>query len=329
MIISEKNGVRLSAEKELFVDAFSQKGQNILVTHAHSDHCRLTMQNEYFMTPETFLLSGAKEGTKIKQIPLHKKFEVNGFEVSAHSSGHILGSCQFLIANGSTCAITSDFKLQESLLTKPAEILSADTLLIETTFGVKDFSFPSREKVYSDLSAFCKKRLSEGKFIVLGGYSAGKAQELTKFSNEYLGVQPLTHKSVFEKNKLAEKTGAHLGGYLLLDHNLKDSQVLIMPPHLINNLVLEALSLQLGKKVECAVATGWKKYSSYKTFPLSDHADFESLLHYVRESAPKFVLTYHGFAQEFAQTVFRELGIPAKPLEFSGQKTLAECFGVV
>ncbi len=322
----EKNGVCIKSDAELFIDSFGLKNSNVLVSHAHSDHCRLTGSNTYFMTEKTRVLANPKSNVNIIEKSFGEKFEVNGFEVSMHPSGHIVGSSQFQIANGSSAVVTSDFKLQESLLLKPANILQGDILVMETTFGTKDFSFPVREQVYADLAKFVNERISKNFFVVLGGYSTGKAQELTKFCNEYLGVAPLVHKSVFEKNKLVEKTGLSLGNYILLDHNLRESNVLIMPPHLLNRELVEVLSLQLGKHVECAVATGWKKFGQFKSFPLSDHADFNQLLDYVEGCKPKLVLTYHGFDEEFSKAVFKKFGIPSQPLRLASQKTLSSYF---
>lgn len=326
MFLFEKNGVCLSAGKEVFVDATNIKNQEVVVTHAHSDHCRLTSSNNYFMTQQTHVLASPKKSVNVKVKNFGEKFHINGFDVTMHPSGHIFGSAQLKVANGLEAVITSDFKLQDSLLLKGAEILPCEVLLIETTFGLKEFSFPPREQVYTEMSKWVKERTSKNGFLVLAGYATGKAQELTRFCNDYLSTVPLVHSSVFEKNMQAKKSGAKLGDFIELDHNLNESNILIVPPSLVNNFLLEALSMQLGKKVECAVATGWKK-SRFKTFPLSDHADFNQLCEYVKNSEPKLVLTHHGFDKEFASTVTRELGIPARPLSQASQKTLSEFLG--
>ncbi len=326
MFLFEKNGVCIDSGKQIFVDAFGLRDSSVLISHAHSDHFRLSESNTYFMTEQTFALADSKKKPEVKLVPFGKKFDVEGFEVSMHPSGHILGSSQFKVCNGMEAVVTSDFKLQKSLLFEPAEILPCDTLLIESTFGLPEFSFPSREKVYDDMKKWAEQKLAEKSFVVFGGYATGKAQELTKFCNEFLGIVPLVHKKVFEKNTLAEKAGLKLGRFIGLDHNMSESQVLILPPQLINSFMVEALSMQLSKKVEAAIATGWKRFSGFKTFPLSDHADYGQLMQYVKESNPKMVLTHHGFDVEFAAAVSRELKIPAKALRNASQKTLSECF---
>ena len=53
-------------------------------------------------------------------------------------------------------------------------------------------------------------------------------------------------------------------------------------------------------------------------FPLSDHADYNDLFHYVEAVRPDRVLTLHGFAQEFARDL-RARGIEAWALTGENQ----------
>ena len=148
---------------------------------------------------------------------------------------------------------------------------------------------------------------------------------MTAITSRLAGITPLVHESIFKNNKVYEEFGVGLGSYIKLDHNLKDSSVLIMPPSLAKPELMNVLEHTLRKKVFSAFATGWQHRGNYsKTFPLSDHADFEQLLSYVREAKPKQVFTMHGHAKEFAGYVQRRLGIPARPLEETKQKSMQE-----
>jgi hypothetical protein len=80
--------------------------------------------------------------------------------------------------------------------------------------------------------------------------------------------------------------------------------------------------------VRTAVITGWALdpstiYRSRCTaaFPLSDHADYPSLLKFVELVQPKRVLTLHGFAREFAATL-RQRGVDALALGHANQLDL-------
>ena len=324
MEISDQKGIYFKGKDELFIDSRGIRNKEAIITHSHSDHAKPTLTNTYYLTPETAsLIQADGKKYKTKKIPFKKKFSLGEFECKFHSSGHILGSAQVEINNSIQAVLTSDFKLQKNILFEGAEILPSEVLIIETTFGTPEYDFPQRDVVYEDMIKWMNHQLQDNKFIVLGGYSTGKAQELTKVVNEFLGETPLVYKKIFEQNQIYEKEGVKLGDYLELNYNLNDANVLIIPPHLINDYLLEALQHQLGKKVEVALATGWGA-SKYKSFPLSDHADYNALLRYVKESEPKLVLTTHGFEEEFARSVRRKLKINARPLSKLGQKTIME-----
>ncbi|MFH1256859.1 MAG: hypothetical protein V1494_06235 [Candidatus Diapherotrites archaeon] len=329
-LFSFGGGVCIQGAKgaKLFIDASKSKNSNVLISHAHSDHAKTNCSSDFFASKETAELVKKKASAeaRIHGHSFKKKFSLDGFDVSLHSSGHILGSSQSKIeADGKTVVATSDFKLQKSLLFEPAEILAGDVLLIESTFGMPQFVFPERERVYGEMEKWLESNLKQNRFVVMAGYATGKAQELTRIVNEFSHETPIVHESIFENNKIYEANGVKLGKYLKLNHNLKESSVLIMPPSLVDANLLEALSYSLGKKVVSALATGWHYGNGYsKIFPLSDHADFSQLTRYVKEAEPKLVLTHHGYAKEFASSVQRKLKIPARALNAKGQKVLGE-----
>ena len=48
-------------------------------------------------------------------------------------------------------------------------------------------------------------------------------------------------------------------------------------------------------------------------FPLSDHADCQSLVKYAKDTGANNVITHHGFAEELAQAL-KDAGVDARPL---------------
>ena len=121
MQVSYKKGLNLA--NALVIDPLIKKHgfSDAIITHAHSDHVCLNSDTQFYCTPETLDLVKANysaEKTKAKTAGLKKKIKVNDLDVSFHSAGHILGSSQVLIQNSSSFALTSDFKLQDSLTLK-------------------------------------------------------------------------------------------------------------------------------------------------------------------------------------------------------------------
>ncbi len=324
--------MQIYSKKGLFVGPVSidpkqscRPGQ-AFVTHGHLDHVCPNKDTKYVSTPETKDIATArgKNTAKFSALKFGKRLALNGSSVSLHNAGHILGSAQVLVEAPKTVAVTSDFKMQDSLIQKGAEPLKGDILVAECTFGLPSYKFPKREEVYEQIGSFVKEKSKKG-FVVLAGYSLGKAQELTSVINQYAGLAPIVHESIYDNNEVYEKHGVKLGQYLKLDHNLDESPVLIMPPSLVNHNLKQVLEYSLHKPVFTGMATGWDYRNGFDaTFPLSDHADFSQLIEYVKQSEPKLVITMHGFEKEFANYVQRRLGIAARPLGEKGQKRLAE-----
>ncbi len=329
MRVFEEKGI--CVDKNTFkIDPHSSRGaENVVISHAHSDHVKFNRHSNVYCSPETLSLieSNYRKVRKAHPLKFGKRKKFDSFQFSLHNSGHILGSAQILLEGSQTIAITSDFKLQDSLVAQKAKPLECDTLIMETTFGLPDYCFREREEVYAEMADWCNEQVKKGKKIVLAGYATGKAQELTAFSNKYLGIAPIVHEKIYKNNKVYESHGVSLGEFLELDHNLKESPVLIMPPSLCSPGLFQALEFSTGKKIASAMATGWNYRSHYdRIFNLSDHCSFDQLLEYVKKAKPKQVLTMHGYCSEFARAVKRKLKIQAKPFSKTakGQSCLVE-----
>ena len=244
--------------------------------------------------------------------------------ITFHNAGHVLGSAQCEI-NGTV--YTGDM-LTDSPLLGGAKPLDCDSLVIETTFGLPEYVFPPREEIISDISKWVKLNYGAGRTVVLGGYSLGKAQELTKIVAE-LGIPVLVHPKIARINGVYEKAGVGLGDWLSTDSDeareiARGAFVAVMPFHQVKPKLLETIARQNGTKVAAALATGWalKNGMKSKAFPLSDHADFPSLIDYVEQAHPRRIYTVHGFANEFARQLQRR-GWRAEALK-PKQKRLVE-----
>jgi hypothetical protein len=97
-----------------------------------------------------------------------------------------------------------------------------------------------------------------------------------------------------------------------------------MPQHAVREDFLHTLAMQNRKPVVACTATGWAgtffTRGVQRTFPLSDHADYNQLMEYVERASPRRVHTMHGFAAEFARQLQRK-GWDAAPIK-GREKTL-------
>jgi DNA ligase 1 len=293
------------------------------VSHAHSDH--IAPHEEIIVSERTSRLMQARLPGERNEHVLNfgEKATIRGLEVTLIPAGHIFGSAQFVLetTNGSLL-YTGDFKLRQGRSAEPAEWRQADTLIMETTFGLPRYRFPPTEEVVGQIVAFCRDALETGAVPVLLGYSLGKAQEIL-CALAGAGLKPMLHGSVHRMTRIYEQFGQSFCDYERYNAKEVAGKVLICPPSANRSRMLE----KIGDK-RVAMISGWAvepsavyRYQVDAAFPLSDHADYTDLVRYVELVKPQRVLTLHGFAAEFARDL-RDRGIEAWALSEENQMEL-------
>ncbi len=273
------------------------------VSHAHSDH--IGRHAEVIATPATIGLMRARLGGKRieHRIEFGETVERNGLRVTLLPAGHILGSAQcFAESESGSLLYTGDFKLRPGLSCEATEWRQADTLIMETTFGLPRYVMPPAAEVLAQMIAFCRETLDAGATPVLLGYSLGKAQEII-FALLQAGLTPMLHESVFQMTEICRALHADFpSGYARFHRAAVAGKVLVFPPGAQRSEMLSTIPKRT------AVLTGWAidssaryRYGCDAAFPLTDHADYPDLLRYVELVQPRRVLTLHGFAAEFAR----------------------------
>ena len=294
------------------------------VSHAHSDH--IAPHDEIIVSERTARLMQARMPGERNEHVLNfgEKTIVRGLEVTLIPAGHIFGSAQFFLETESGSLLyTGDFKLRPGRSAEPAEWRHAETLIMETTFGLPRYRFPPTEEVIGQIVAFCRDALETGAVPVLLGYSLGKAQEIL-CALAGAGLTPMLHGTVHRMTRIYEQFGQSFCDYERYNANQVAGKVLICPPSANRSRMLE----KIGEK-RVAMISGWAvepsaiyRYQVDAAFPLSDHADYPDLLRYVELVKPQRVLTLHGFAAEFARDL-RDRGIEAWALSEENQMELA------
>src|SRR5437660_4899388 len=293
------------------------------VSHAHSDH--IAPHKEIVVSERTArLMQSRLPGSRTEYIlPFGEKRTVRGVDLMLLPAGHIFGSAQcFLFAGNETLLYTGDFKLRPGRSAEPAEWRKADTLIMETTFGLSRYRFPPTEQVIDQIIAFCQETIDDGGVPVLLGYSLGKAQEIL-CSLDGAELTPMLHGSVYRMTRIYEQFGQSFCKYLRYNPNDVTGKVLICPPSANHSRMLERIA---RKRV--AMISGWAvdpgavyRYQVDTAFALSDHADYTDLLRYVELVQPRRVFTLHGFAAAFACDL-RTRGVEAWALSEENQMEL-------
>src|SRR5437867_1848583 len=316
-----EHGVYLP-KQDLWLDPWDAK-RFAFISHAHSDHIA-PHQEIIISEPTARLLQSRLPGHRIEHVlPFGGERTVHGVDVTLLPAGHIFGSAQcFLSLGDETLLYTGDFKLRPGKSAEQAQWRHAETLIMETTFGLPRYRFPPTEQVINQMISFCRETIDAGYVAVLLGYSLGKAQEIL-CSLEGAGLSPMLHGSVYQMTRVYEQFGQSFCKYVRYKPNDVTGKVLICPPSTNGSRLLEKIP---RKRV--AMLSGWAvepnaiyRYRVDAAFPLSDHADYNDLVRYVDLVRPKRVLTLHGFAAEFARDL-RERGLEAWALNVENQMDL-------
>ncbi|MBV9106581.1 MAG: ATP-dependent DNA ligase [Verrucomicrobia bacterium] len=310
-------------ELDLWLDPQDER-ETAFVSHAHSDH--IGNHREVILSKNTAKLMAARlPGRRVEHaLPFRSPMHFRGASVTLLPAGHIFGSAQIHIRwGGETLLYTGDFKLRHGKSAEPIDWLHADTLIMETTYGLPKYVFPPADQVIAELTKFCVEALEENLVPVLFGYSLGKAQEILAALNGS-GLRVLLHPSVYNITKIYEELHQPLPGYFPYDESRVDGSVVICPPTANRTRLIQRI-----KSRRTAILTGWAlnpatihRYQCDAAYPLSDHADYPDLIKYVELIQPKQVFTVHGFAHEFAEDL-RRRGIEAWSLAEHNQLEFA------
>ena len=245
------------------------------VSHAHSDH--IARHREVLMTAATSRFMRARlSGKRTEHLAAFGETrEFAGGRVTLLPAGHILGSAQFFFeTDAGSLLYTGDFKLAPGLAAEPCGWRRADTLIMETTFGLPRYRMPPRAEIAARVMAFCRETLDAGAAPVLLGYSLGKAQEIVRIILD-AGLTPMLHESVWEMTALHRELRADFpSGSVRFKASEAKGKVLVFPPSRADSSALE----KVGPR-RTAILTGWALDAAAKyrarcdeAFPLSDHA---------------------------------------------------------
>ncbi len=323
--VTHPRGIYLP-EADLWLDPHFG-GKRAFISHAHSDH--VARHEMTFCSEVTRDLMKTRYGYKsegeMRVLPMREVVEWEGWELRLLPAGHIIGSAMLHLtrkADGATLLYTGDYKLRQGLSSERCELLHADTLIMECTFGLPQFTFPPTVQVVAQVLKFAQETLEDGGIPVLLGYSLGKAQEILCALAE-AGHPVMVHKSIWDMTRAVAPLLGKLPDYRLFDAAEAAGHVLLFPPSNGRSIALKKL-----KVCRTAMLTGWAlqpgakfRYQVDEIFPLSDHADYPELIETVEEVKPRRVWLVHGSTREFAADL-RLRGFEAWTLESADQLEL-------
>jgi DNA ligase-1 len=302
-------------ELDLWLDPWDAKPR-AFVSHAHADH--FARHDSALCSDVTAALIHRRfhlAESRIEPVPFHVPLIRDGFRLRLLPAGHISGSAMLHVtrlADQASLLYTGDFKTRRSRTAENVNFLAADTLILETTFGLPSFEFPSTMETEARVLNFVSDAFADGETPVLFGYSLGKAQEALALLAEHQ-IPTLVHPTVAAMTRACRSAGVNsLPEPQEFTGHAPPGHVVIAAPNTIRSKLLRGL-----KTKRTAMLTGWAlqpgakyRYRVDEVIPLSDHADHPGLMECISRVRPRKVLTVHGFAREFASEL-RQQGIDA------------------
>ena len=130
------------------------------------------------------------------------------------NAGHILGSalCHFHIGNGDHNFVYSgDIKFGKSILFEAASwnFPRVETLLIESTYGLKEDIQPTRQEVESAFINAVNNTLADGGKVLIPIPAVGRAQELMMVIDHYMKLGQMIEAPVFTEGMISEASAIH------------------------------------------------------------------------------------------------------------------------
>ncbi len=309
-------------EQHLWLDPVQPRPRAV-ISHAHSDH--VAAHPYALATPETRMLITCRRpaaGT-LEAVPYRQPVRLDGARVTLFPAGHVLGSAQTLVETEfGRVLYTGDLKLRSGFTAAPAETVSADVLVLESTFGRPRYRFPDSREVIAGVVAWCRAVLGERLTPVLLGYSLGKGQEILSALADQ-GFAIALHPALATVTDVYRELGCAFPAYRRMGERIGPGTVVITPP----GARRAGLTDRVGPH-RTAVLSGWAMDRSLKdrlevdaVFPLSDHADFEELCGYAERVGAAMTYTVLGFEEDLAMHL-RQRGVRAQALRAVDQLTL-------
>jgi Cft2 family RNA processing exonuclease len=308
---------------DLWIDSLRARPR-CYVSHGHADHARahelvVTSVNNAAVCRHRF----GQHDCRFEEHAFNVPWQLGEHRLTLFPAGHVLGSSQLLIeGEQGRFVYTGDFKLERSYTAEAPEVKRCDVVLMECTYGRPQYVFPPRAEIAGEMVAFARRALEDGAVPIFFAYSLGKAQEAIAILGRG-GIPLAAHGAVYAMSRVYEALGVALPPYARYDAATFDgTAALVWPPS--GRALPRAVR---GKRVRTATLTGWTVVKGGwanrgvdRGFPLSDHADFPSLLRYVELAQPREVILNHGW-RDFVQHL-RKRGVNARYLEANEQLAL-------
>lgn len=278
------------------------------ISHAHADH--VARHGSILCSPVTAHLLQKRYGISRDRMCIqefHECKEIDAHRFTLLPAGHIAGSAMLHVQHrdtGASLLYTGDYKLRASLSIESAILLKADTLIMESTFGLPRYVLPSAAAIEEQLCDFVGTTIADGGTPVLLGYSLGKAQEIAAILHAH-DLPFFQTPAIARMTDACREMGMKLPAPELWRGEMPPGHTLIAAPQFRRHPDYARLT-----RPRSAIMTGWAlnagarfRYGCDAAIPLSDHADFPDLLRTAEFVQARRIITVHGSTRELAASL--------------------------
>jgi putative mRNA 3-end processing factor len=306
-------------DRRFHIDAWGEATVN-LITHAHGDHARRGSA-EYWCTEDCAPILHHRLGPeiRIKTMRYGEKTQVGGCWISFHAAGHIRGSAQIRIEQGSDVwVVTGDYKRDPDPTCEPFEPVACNTLVTEATFGLPIYRWSSFADPIGSIMEWWEGCKRKGTTAMLFCYALGKAQRILAELSGRTDEEVLVHGAVASLTNIYREQGVGMVPTRVVGESRAGTagRLVLAPPSAHRSPWMKRFP-----SVSTAFASGWtavrgfrRRRGYHRGFVLSDHADWAGLLRTVEESHASRVLVTHGSSEVFARFLREVKGLSAEPL---------------
>lgn len=279
-------GIHLS-DSILWFDA-PRRADLCFISHAHLG---LSIAHKKILaTPETAALVREKVApARALLSPFHRRFIIGDLELELFPAGHIPGSAQIRVSRtGERLVYTGHFNLHSGRAVENASVLECEVLVAPVVYARPHHVFPPRLEVEAAVLEFVKRALTDEVTPVLLASPLGNALELAILFAEQ-GLKVRAHRAIVFSGLRARKLGLPLPKIKRFDGRVDAGEVLMLPPWadrevIKTQLVNARLALVSGRTLEPGYT---ESLGAIQGFPLSSHADRNSIIRYIQESGAR------------------------------------------
>ncbi|MBU0532350.1 MBL fold metallo-hydrolase [Candidatus Micrarchaeota archaeon] len=223
-------GIKFGEKTEypLIHDDELKRIRNITISHAHLDHSGYlphvyskNIKPKIFLTKPTrdlmgilladyhrlhtsgrkrlFTIKDVENVMKDARIVEYNEPFTSDFRITFHPAGHVMGSAMTLVKGDERNVLfTGDICMRKTRVLDPCEKnLTADTLIVESTYGGREDIIPSYKESYQKLVTLINQTLDRGGHVIIPSFAVGRAQEVLLALDDYMRSGTLRHARIY------------------------------------------------------------------------------------------------------------------------------------